>query len=198
MMRVAVLFSGRGSNLRVLAEHMARPDVEAEFVLGLSNRPDAGGLAYCASIDVATHAIDHNAYDSRAAFDAELDKALRAANVDLICCAGFMRLLTTGFVDSWRDRIINIHPSLLPKYKGLHTHKRAIEAGDTEAGCSVHYLRPEMDEGPVIVQRRVPIRPDDTPDTLAARVLAEEHIAYPQALDMVLKKMAGTASLPRH
>ena len=193
MMRVAVLFSGRGSNLRVLAEHMARPDVEAEFVLGLSNRPDAGGLDYCASIGVEVHAIDHKKFDDRAAFDAELDKALRAANVDLICCAGFMRLLTADFVQSWRDRIINIHPSLLPKYKGLNTHARAIEADDSEAGCSVHYLRPEMDDGPVIVQRRVPILPDDTPDILAARVLAEEHIAYPEALDVVLKKMAGTA-----
>lgn len=128
-------------------------------------------------------------FDDRAAFDAELDKALHAANVELICCAGFMRLLTTGFVESWRDRIINIHPSLLPKYKGLNTHARAIEAGDSEAGCSVHYLRPEMDDGPVIVQRRVPILPDDTPDILAARVLAEEHIAYPQALDVVLKTL---------
>ena len=189
MMRVAVLFSGRGSNMQVLAEHMSRPEVEAEFVLGLSNRPKAGGLAYCAEIGVEAHAIDHKAYDSRAAFDAELDNALRAARVDLICCAGFMRLLTAEFVDGWLDRIINIHPSLLPKYKGLHTHKRAIEAGDKEAGCSVHYMRPEMDEGPVIVQRRVPILDDDTPETLAARVLVEEHIAYPEALDVVLKNL---------
>ena len=193
MMRVAVLFSGRGSNMRVLAEHMARPEVEAEFVLGLSNRPEAGGLSYCAEIGVEAHAIDHKAYDSRAVFDAELDKALRAAQVDFICCAGFMRLLTAAFVDSWRDRIINIHPSLLPKYKGLHTHARALEAGDKEAGCSVHYMRPETDEGPIIVQRRVPILAGDTPETLAARVLVEEHIAYPEALGMVLKKMAGTA-----
>ena len=189
MMRVAVLFSGRGSNLRVLAEHMARPDVEAEFVLGLSNRPDAGGLHYCAEIGVAAHAIDHKKFNDRAAFDAELDRALRAANVELICCAGFMRLLTTGFVESWHDRIINIHPSLLPKYKGLNTHARAIEAGDTQAGCSVHDLRPEMDDGPVIVQRRVPILEGDTPETLSSRVLAEEHIAYPEALDIVLKSV---------
>lgn len=189
MIRVAVLFSGRGSNMQVLAEHIARPDSGADFVLGLSNRPNAGGLAYCAEIGVEAHAIDHKAYDSRAAFDAELDKALRAAQVDLICCAGFMRLLTAEFVDSWRDRIINIHPSLLPKYKGLNTHARAIEAGDKEAGCSVHYMRPEMDDGPVIVQRRVPVLDDDTPETLAARVLVEEHIAYPQALDVVLANL---------
>ena len=193
MMRVAVLFSGRGSNMQVLAEHMAHPEVEAEFVLGLSNRPEADGLSYCAEIGVEAHAIDHKAYDSRAAFDAELDKALRAAKVDLVCCAGFMRLLTAEFVDGWRNRIINIHPSLLPKYKGLNTHARAIEAGDKEAGCSVHYMRPEMDEGPVIVQRRVPVLDGDTPETLATMVLIEEHIAYPQALDIVLKKMAGTA-----
>lgn len=193
MIRVAVLFSGRGSNMQVLAEHMMRPEIEAEFVLGLSNRPEAGGLAYCAEIGVEATTIDHKAYDSRADFDAELDKALRAANVDLICCAGFMRLLTAEFVESWRNRIINIHPSLLPKYKGLHTHKRAIEAGDKEAGCSVHYMRPEMDEGPVIVQRRVPIFEGDTTEALAARVLIEEHIAYPEALDIVIKKMAGTA-----
>lgn len=189
MTRVAILFSGRGSNMRVLAEHMAHPNVPAQFVLGLSNRPDAGGLAYCASIGVEAHAIDHKNFDDRAAFDAELDKCLRAANIELICCAGFMRLLTADFVEGWRDRIINIHPSLLPKYKGLHTHKRAIEAGDKEAGCSVHYMRPEMDEGPVIVQRRVPVLPDDTPETLAARVLVEEHIAYPEALDVVLKNL---------
>lgn len=188
-MRVAVLFSGRGSNLQVLAEHMARAHVPAEFVLGLTNRPDASGLTYCAEIGVEAKAIDHKAYDSRAAFDADLDKALRAAQIDLICCAGFMRLLTPEFVDSWRDRIINIHPSLLPKYKGLNTHARAIEAGDKEAGCSVHYMRPEMDEGPIIAQRRVPILDGDTPETLAARVLVEEHIAYPYALDIVLKAL---------
>lgn len=192
MTRIAILFSGRGSNMQALAEHIARPDIDAAFVLGLTNRPNAKGLEYCASIGVDAHAIDHKAYESRAAFDAELDKALRAANIDLICCAGFMRLLTAEFVDGWRDRIINIHPSLLPKHKGLHTHARAIEAGDSEAGCSVHYMRPEMDEGPVIVQRRVPILDGDTPETLAARVLVEEHIAYPEALDSVLKKMAGT------
>jgi phosphoribosylglycinamide formyltransferase-1 len=189
MKRVAVLFSGLGSNLRVLAEHMARDDVPAEFVLGLSNRPEAPGLEYCARIGVEAHAFDHKAYSDRAAFDAELDKQLRAAQVDLICCAGFMRLLTPAFVDSWRDRIINIHPSLLPKYKGLNTHARALAAGDKEAGCSVHYMRPEMDDGPVIVQRRVPILEGDTPETLAARVLVEEHIAYPEALDVVLKAL---------
>ncbi len=179
--------------MRRLAEHMARDDVPASFVLGLTNRPDANGLDYCASIGVAAHAINHTEFETRADFDAALDEKLRAANIELICCAGFMRLLTADFVDSWRGRIINIHPSLLPKYKGLRTHQRAIEAGDKEAGCSVHYMRPEMDDGPIIVQKRVPIMADDTPETLAARVLEQEHIAYQQALDIVLKKMAGTA-----
>lgn len=185
--RIAVLFSGRGSNLKILADHIARNDVPANLVLALTNRPNAGGLTYCAEAGIAAQSIDHTAYDSRAAFDADLGAALRAANVELVCCAGFMRLLTAEFVESWRNRIINIHPSLLPKYKGLHTHARALEAGDSEAGCSVHYMRPEMDEGPVIVQKRVPILKGDTPDTLAARVLEQEHIAYPEALDIVLQ-----------
>jgi phosphoribosylglycinamide formyltransferase-1 len=191
--RIAILFSGRGSNLKVLAEHIARAEVNAELVLGLTNRPNAGGLDYCAAHNIAHQTIDHKAFETRADFDAALDDALRAAKVELICCAGFMRLLTPNFVESWRDRIINIHPSLLPKYKGLNTHARAIEAGDKQAGCSVHYMRPEMDEGPVIVQKAVPILDGDTPDTLQARVLEQEHIAYPEALDVVLKKMAGTA-----
>jgi phosphoribosylglycinamide formyltransferase-1 len=186
--RIAILFSGRGSNMQTLARHIAQPDVPAEFVLAITNRPNAGGIEICKNLGVACTVIDHEAFDSRADFDAQLDTALRAANVDLICCAGFMRLLTADFVNGWPDRLLNIHPSLLPKYKGLHTHKRAIEAGDKEHGCSVHYMRPEMDDGPVIVQKRVPIRRGDTPDTLAARVIEQEHIAYPQALDMALKK----------
>lgn len=190
--KIAILFSGRGSNLHVLANHIAQPQVAAELVLALTNRPDAEGLSVCKSMGIETHIIDHKNYDTRAAFDADMDKALRAAGVELICCAGFMRLLTPDFVNSWHGRIINIHPSLLPKYKGLNTHARAIEAGDDEAGCSVHFVRPDMDDGPVIVQKRVPVLPEDTPDTLAARVLEQEHIAYPQALDIVLKKMAGT------
>mgnify|MGYP000371276080 FL=1 len=191
--KVAVLFSGRGSNLKTLAEHMAQPQVPAELALALSNRPKAGGLDYCASQGIAHQAIDHKLFETRESFDAELDAALRGAGIELICCAGFMRLLSPGFVEAWRDRIINIHPSLLPKYKGLHTHARALEAGDSVHGCSVHYMRPEMDEGPVIVQKQVPVLPEDTPDTLAERVLQQEHIAYPEALDAVLKKMASPA-----
>ena len=128
--KIAILFSGRGSNMKSLAAHIARADVPAEFVLALCNRPDAGGIKICEAAGIACSVIDHKSFDSREAFDAKLDETLRAANIDLICCAGFMRLLTEDFVNCWPDRLLNIHPSLLPKYKGIHTHKRALEAGD--------------------------------------------------------------------
>lgn len=190
--KIAILFSGRGSNMQNLAHHIARPETNAELALTVSNRPDAGGIGFCEAENIPCTIIDHRAYTSREAFDAELNKTLRAAEIDLICCAGFMRLLTADFVNGWPDRLINIHPSLLPKHKGLHTHKRALEAGDKEHGCTVHYMRAEMDEGPIILQKPVPVLAGDTPDTLAARVIEQEHIAYPQALDAVLRKMAGT------
>ena len=190
--RIAILFSGRGSNMQTLANHIAQPEVNAEFTVAITNRPQAGGIDICKQLGVACHIIDHETFDARAAFDAALDDILRAAKVDLICCAGFMRLLTADFVSGWPDRLVNIHPSLLPKYKGLHTHKRALEAGDKEHGCTVHYMRPEMDDGPIIVQKKVPVRDDDTPDSLTQRVIEQEHIAYAEALDVVLKKMADT------
>ena len=190
--RIAILFSGRGSNMQTLANHIAQPEVNAEFTVAITNRPQAGGIDICKQLGVACHIIDHETFDARAAFDAALDDILRAAKVDLICCAGFMRLLTADFVNGWPDRLLNIHPSLLPKYKGLHTHKRALEAGDKEHGCTVHYMRPEMDDGPIIVQKKVPVRDDDTPDSLTQRVIEQEHIAYAEALDVVLKKMADT------
>ena len=189
---IAILFSGHGSNLQALAHHIARDDVPARLVMAISNRPAAGGIDFCADANIPCEIIDHTEFESRDAFDTKLDETLRAAEIDLICCAGFMRLLTEDFVNNWRDRLINIHPSLLPKYKGLDTHTRALEAGDKEHGCTVHYMRPEMDDGPIIMQETVPVLPDDTPDTLAARVLEQEHIAYPEALDTVLIKMAGT------
>jgi phosphoribosylglycinamide formyltransferase-1 len=190
--RIAILFSGRGSNMQTLANHIAQPEVNAEFTVAITNRPQAGGIDICKQLGVACHIIDHETFDARAAFDAALDDILRAAKIDLICCAGFMRLLTADFVNGWPDRLLNIHPSLLPKYKGLHTHKRALEAGDKEHGCTVHYMRPEMDDGPIIVQKKVPVRDDDTPDSLTRRVIEQEHIAYAEALDVVLKKMADT------
>ncbi len=191
--RIAILFSGRGSNLKSLAAHIARQDVPAELICAISNRPQAGGLAFCAEANIATQVIDHKTFQDRSAFDAALDTALHAARIDLVCCAGFMRLLTPEFVTKWQGRLLNIHPSLLPAYKGLHTHARALEDGALEHGCSVHYMRPEMDNGPLIVQKTVPVLADDSVETLAARVLVQEHIAYGEALDIVLKKMADTA-----
>ena len=157
----------------------------ARAVLVLSNRPDAGGLAKANSLGVDTAVVDHRAFDSREAFEAELDAALRAANPDLICLAGFMRILTPGFVGRWAGKILNVHPSLLPKYPGLNTHARAIEAGDAAAGVSVHIVTEELDAGPILGQASVPVKPGDTPDALAARVLKAEHVLYPTVLRQV-------------
>lgn len=184
--RIAILFSGRGSNMKSLAAHIARADVPAEFVLALCNRPDAGGIDWCHDNGIACQVIDHKQYETRAGFEAGMQAALEAAQVDLICAAGFMRLLTGDFVNHWHDRLLNIHPSLLPAYKGLHTHQRALEDGARQHGCTVHLMRPEMDDGPILVQKQVAVLADDTPDSLAARVLEQEHVAYPEALDKVL------------
>lgn len=158
-------------------DHPARP------VLVLSNNADAGGLAKAADMGVPTAVVDHRPHKGdRAAFEAELIKAIDAAAPDILCLAGFMRILTEGFTGHYAGRMLNIHPSLLPKYRGLHTHARAIEAGDTEAGCTVHEVTAELDGGPILGQARVPILPGDSPDTLAARVLVQEHRLYPEAL----------------
>jgi phosphoribosylglycinamide formyltransferase-1 len=184
-LRVAVLISGRGSNLQALIESCAAPDTRAEIVLVVSNRPEAGGLAHARTAGIATEIIDHRAFASRATFDAALDHRLRTSDVGLVCLAGFMRLLTDGFVDGWRDRMINIHPSLLPAFPGLDTHTRAIEAGVRFSGCTVHFVRRETDTGPILVQAVVPVLPADTPERLAARVLRAEHRAYPLALRLI-------------
>ena len=181
-LKLAVLISGRGSNLQALIDAAAAPDYPAEIALVIANRPDAQGLARATAAGLATRVIDHTAFPDRAAFDAALDAALRAQAIELVCLAGFMRLLTDGFVTAWQDRMINIHPSLLPAFKGLHTHARAPAAGVRVAGCTVHFVRPQMDEGPIIVQAAVPVLPDDTADALAARVLAAEHRCYPAAV----------------
>ena len=183
-MRVAILISGGGSNMVRLVESMAG-NHPARAVLVLSNRPDAGGLAKAKSLGVDTAVVDHRAFDSREAFEAELDAALRTANPDLICLAGFMRILTPGFVGRWAGKILNVHPSLLPKYPGLNTHARAIEAGDAAAGVSVHIVTEELDAGPILGQASVPVKPGDTPDALAARVLKAEHVLYPTVLRQV-------------
>ncbi len=183
--RIGVLISGRGSNMAALIEACNKPDYPAEIVTIISNRPEAPGLATARDAGIATGVIDHKAFDSRESFEAALDAALHEAQVDLVCNAGFMRLLTEGFVEAWRDRQLNIHPSLLPSFKGLHTHERALTAGVRISGCTVHFVRTEMDSGPIIAQAAVPVLPDDTPDTLAARVLQAEHRLYPLALELV-------------
>jgi len=180
--RVGVLISGRGSNLKALIDACADRDFPARIAVVISNKADVGGLAIAGAAAIPTTIIRHGDFPDRAAFERALTKALDAAGVDLVCLAGFMRVLTPVFVDHWQGRVLNVHPSLLPKYPGLDTHARAIAAGDREAGCTVHLVTREVDGGPIIVQKRVPILPADTPDSLAARVLAAEHIAYPQAL----------------
>ena len=180
--RVAILISGGGSNMVALVESMTG-DHPARPVLVLSNRPDAGGIARAEALGVPVAVVDHRPFGGdRPAFEAELMRHLEAAGADLICQAGFMRILTPGFTDRWAGRALNIHPSLLPKYRGLHTHARALEAGDHEAGCTVHEVTAELDGGPILGQARLPVRPGDTPESLAARVLMLEHRLYPAVL----------------
>ena len=184
-LRLAVLISGRGSNLQALIDACADPAYPAEIVRVVSNVPGAHGLERARKANIPTEAIDHRAHKSRESFDAALEETLTRARPDLVCLAGFLRLFTDGFVERWRDRLINIHPSLLPAFKGLHVHERAIEAGVRLSGCTVHYVRPAMDEGPIIVQAAVPIHPGDDAEALAARVLAEEHRIYPLAIRLI-------------
>lgn len=182
MIRVAILISGGGSNMKALAQSMTG-DHPARPAVILSNNADAGGIAWARDQGLATEIVDHRPFGKdRAAFEAALDAALAPHNPDLICLAGFMRVLTAGFVGPRAGKMLNIHPSLLPKYRGLNTHARALEAGDAEHGCTVHEVTPELDDGPILGQARVPVLPDDSADTLAARVLAQEHILYPAVL----------------
>lgn len=178
MKRIVVLISGRGSNLRALVE--ARLPIEVAAVI--SNRPDAAGLAFAAGHGIATQVVDHQAFTGREAFDIALADAIDAHQPDLVVMAGFMRLLTPGFIRRFAGRMINIHPALLPAFTGLDTHQRAIERGCCVHGCTVHYVTEGMDEGPIIAQASVPVLPDDDADRLAARVLAEEHRLYPAVL----------------
>jgi phosphoribosylglycinamide formyltransferase-1 len=180
--RVGILISGRGSNMVSLIAAAQAHDYPAEIACVLSNRPEAEGLKKAEAEGVPTRAIDHKALSGRKAFEAELDAALKSFNVDLVACAGFMRLMTPEFVERWRDKMVNIHPSLLPAFKGLDTHARALAAGVKLTGCTVHIVRPQMDDGPIIAQAAVPVFEADTPDTLAARVLRAEHELYPHAL----------------
>ena len=180
--RVAVLISGRGSNMMALIEAASDPAYPAEIVCVLSNRADAAGLAFAAGHGIATAVIDHKKYASREAFDSALHDKLRDLRIDIVALAGFMRMLSPDFVDKWAGRMINIHPSLLPAYKGLHTHARAVADGAAVHGCTVHLVTAGLDDGPVLIQAPVPIRAGDTPGSLAARVLVEEYRIYPQAL----------------
>ena len=183
--RVAILISGRGSNMAALIEAARAPGYPAKIVLVVSNRPEAGGLAAAARADVATAVIDHTSFANRPAFEAALDARLVAAKADIVCLAGFMRVLSADFVNRWRDRLINIHPSLLPEFPGLDTHARALAAGVKIHGCTVHFVRARVDDGPIIAQAEVPVLRGDTPDALAARVLEAEHRLYPEALALV-------------
>jgi phosphoribosylglycinamide formyltransferase-1 len=185
MLKLGVLISGRGSNLQSLIDACATPGFPARIALVISNRPDAAGLARAEAAGIATRVIDHKLYPAREAFERDMDAALREANVGLVCSAGFMRVLTPWFVNAWWDRQLNIHPSLLPAFRGLHVHEQALEAGVRISGCTVHFVRPEMDAGPIIAQAAVPVLSGDTPDTLAARVLEAEHKLYPLAVRLI-------------
>ena len=184
--RVAVLISGRGSNMAALLDAAADPAYPAEIALVLSNRPDAPGLALAQQAGVVTLGVDHRAFGGdRAAHEAAIDAVLRVEDIELVCLAGYMRLLSPLLVDRWVGRMINIHPSLLPAFPGLHTHARALAAGVKLHGCTVHRVTQTMDEGPILAQAAVPVLPGDGEASLAARVLAQEHLLYPTALAMV-------------
>jgi len=187
--RVAILISGRGSNMTALVEAARDPDYPAEIVGVFSNRADAPGLQYAWLAGVATEVRSHKEYLSKQAFEAAMESVLDDWRPDIVCLAGFMRLLSPEFCTKWSGRLINIHPSLLPRHKGLHTHEAALAAGDAEHGCTVHYVTPGMDEGPIIAQARVPVLAGDTAETLAARVLGEEHKLYPEALAKVAREL---------
>ncbi|MBT5434204.1 MAG: phosphoribosylglycinamide formyltransferase [Alphaproteobacteria bacterium] len=184
-MKVAVFISGRGTNLQALIDVCAQEDTPAEIGLVVSNRPAAQGLARASAAGIPTVVVDHKTYDDRESFDAALDTAVTRAGCDFICLAGFMRILTEDFTRKWRDRMLNIHPSLIPAFPGLNCHARAIEAGVMISGCTVHFARPELDAGPVIAQAAVPVLPDDDEEALAARILEAEHRIYPMALKLI-------------
>jgi phosphoribosylglycinamide formyltransferase 1 len=193
--RVAVLISGRGSNMVSLIEAAKAPDYPAEIALVVSNRPDAAGLAHARAAGIATEVVDHTRFGKdREAFERALLAVLEQHRIELICLAGFMRLLTPWFVERWPGRMLNIHPALLPAFKGLHTHERAIAAGAKTHGATVHFVVPEMDSGPIIAQAEIPVLATDTPETLAERVLSVEHRIYPEALRRVAEDIASAVA----
>jgi phosphoribosylglycinamide formyltransferase-1 len=182
MKRIVILISGRGSNMEAIVQRCAEQGWPAQVVAVIANRPQAGGLAWAAGQGIATAVVDHKAHAAREAFDDALAAAIDAHRPDLVVLAGFMRVLGAGFVQRYAGRLLNIHPSLLPAFPGLHTHRRALEAGCKAVGATVHFVTPELDHGPIVMQSVVPVRPGDDEDALAARVLATEHVIYPQAV----------------
>jgi len=186
--RLVILISGRGSNMRSIVEAAEQGELDISIAAVISNRPDAAGLDYAKQAGIETAVIDHKQFDSREAFDQQLAAKIENYDPSFVILAGFMRILTAEFVEHFAGKLINIHPSLLPKFKGLHTHQRAIEAGETEHGASVHFVTAELDDGPVILQAKVPVLNTDNADTLAARVLEQEHLLYPAAI----KKLVST------
>jgi phosphoribosylglycinamide formyltransferase-1 len=193
-LKVGVLISGRGSNLQALLDAAAQPGFPAEIALVVSNRAGAGGLARAERAGVRTVILEHTRYPDRDSFDRAIEAALNEAGVGLVCLAGFMRLLSDGFCKRWHDRLINIHPSLLPAFKGMHVHEAALKAGVRISGCTVHFVRPAVDSGPIIVQAAVPVLADDTPDALADRILAAEHRIYPLALRLIAEGRVSVAN----
>jgi len=190
--RTAILISGRGSNMAALIDAARDPAYPADIVLVISNRPEAPGLELAKRADIATEVIDHRPFKGdRAAHEASIDAALNRVGADIVCLAGYMRLMTPRLVDAWRGRMLNIHPSLLPAFPGLHTHARALAAGVKLHGCTVHLVTQTMDEGPILAQAAVPVLPDDTEQLLADRVLAQEHVIYPLALRLFAAGATG-------
>lgn len=189
--RLVVLISGRGSNMRSIITAIQTGQLNATISAVISNRPDAEGLALAEAAGIPARTLDHKAFDSREAFDQQLMALIDTFQPDYIVLAGFMRILSAQFVAHYANRLINIHPSLLPKFKGLNTHRRAIEAGEAEHGATVHFVTAELDDGPIILQASVPVLPDDTEETLAARVLVEEHKLYPDALRKLIQQHQG-------
>jgi phosphoribosylglycinamide formyltransferase 1 len=192
--RTAILISGRGSNMRALIERARDPSFPAEIALVLSNRPEAAGLAFAAENNIPCAIVDHKIYATREEFEEAMQRVLEHHRIEIVCLAGFMRLLTPWFVAQWQGRLLNIHPALLPAYRGLHTHERALADGAKIHGCTVHFVSSGMDEGPIIAQAEVSVLNSDTRETLAARVLAQEHILYPAALARVAEGRAREAN----
>jgi phosphoribosylglycinamide formyltransferase-1 len=192
-LKVGVLISGRGSNLQALINICQAPDFPAEISLVLSNIAGVMGLERASQVGIPTATIDHTEFESREEFDSEMSRVLAENGVEFIFLAGFMRLLSDSFVKRWYDRLVNIHPSLLPAFKGLNVHSRVIQEGARFSGCTVHFVRPALDQGPIIIQACVPVRQDDTPDTLARKILKQEHIIYPLALELIANRQVKVA-----